>query len=408
MSKAKKAKQLLVNHNVVEIKPVVGAPFESVKAKIVELLPDRKEYEVSFDLMGVNDSVANAIRRTAIDELEIKALTFDKTTVQTNVDFLLVSELLDRIEYIPIRQEIRDDANLSLMVVNSGEEDITVYSNIAGGGGNIPSKIRLAELKPGNYLKIPKISVIKGYGKHHSRFSLTSDYCYINLDYMDVAFINNRGNRIKKRVKTSDVVALIGKVPTGSKILVIPNAKYSSLISEIEQRRIDGAKYDYVLKNSGVPATDDEYLMERSSSLYSSTDFRMKFYLSDQIDPNGFVKLVCSNIIGRLTKVLEALKAVNKNVIDIKVSPVNVKHGDETAVAELYELVIYGETHTVGELIVKHIFMLNPDIGFVKKFMIHPRDEKVSIQIIHPNANKLCIDALEACIETFGVISGQV
>jgi DNA-directed RNA polymerase subunit L len=389
--------------------------FAAIKDKIKELLPDRKEYRIDFDLVDVNDSIANAIRRTILDELEIKALTFETNTVSTNVDFLILSELLDRIELIPIRQNIPDDTVLSLMIINNTKEDAILYSgSIKGGANYIPKKFRLAELKPGNYIKIPQIKIIKGYGRDHARHSLTCDYSFYNLDYMDVAFITNKGRRIKKYVAVDDVMNLIKKTYSkftgtiddviNSRILVIPNSAYTKIINEQEQNRINTFVYDFVLTNDKTSLSDDEYLQERSSLLYSSRKFRMKYFISDQINPHEFLLMVCNNLINRLESILSILKndeIDTNNVLDVKTRPVNIRHENEKAIVDLWELCIYGETHTIGELIVKHIFEIDPEIPFVKKTMRHSRDDKIFIEIIHANPKKICIDAIKRCIEVF-------
>jgi DNA-directed RNA polymerase subunit L len=86
---------------------------------------------------------------------------------------------------------------------------------------------------------------------------------------------------------------------------------------------------------------------------------------------------------------------------EVRITPVMVKHGDEQIAVDLWNLVIKGETHTIGELLVNHINHLDPDIPFVSPKMDHLRDNQITIQVIHPTPEKITLDAIKQCIIIF-------
>lgn len=426
---------LVERYAILKIEPKLDVePFKQYTAEIKLLLSEREEHVVEIDLVGITESIANAIRRTAIEELELKALSFDTTTVQTNIDYIILDELFDRIHAIPIKQDIPDDAEISLNVFNNSNDNgiQVVYSSdlVGADKGKVPGKFQLAEMRPGNYLKIPRIFITKGYGNEDAMYGLTSNYFYDNLDYMDVMFINLNGNRITKRVRVADVLERcvehkLKQTARGvweKKILVIPDKNYEKLIKPHEQTKIAMAKYDITLRATTTGA-DKEYIAERSSLMSGSTEFRMKYYLGGQIDPEQFMTMVCDSLISRLVTVKTGLESILAGIVGGKAQktklvddtsgidttgrvvvttrPVEVTHEDQKITVQCWNMTIFGETHTIGELIVFKIYELDPDVPQVKKKMEHPRDTQVTIEIIHPSASKLCMDAINACIKTF-------
>lgn len=400
--------KILQNYEVVEVKPDFSLDiFSNYKKKLEEIYTDRKHFVVSFDLIGVNAQLANSIRRTILCELEIKALTFDVTTIKTNVDFLISDELLDRVQFLPIDQSISDDTILTLSALNQSDEIVPLYSSSISNNA-VSKRFRLVELRPGNFLHIPEIRVIKGKGRDHSMFSLTNKYSFDNLDFMDVAFINAKGNRIRKRVMVTQLYKrlhpTLDKTPTipdlrklrYERVLVIPNKIFEAAIDSDERARIDVAHYDHVLINSDPTIDANEFLPEQSSFEAESQEFRMSFHLTNQIDPKTLISITCDNLITRLG-IIQSLLLEGKHFTQ----PITVRHGDEQVTLDMWCMTVMNETHTIGELLVRHVYMCDPDIPFVRKFMNHPKDNRFTLQILHPNAADLAKDAIADCIKIF-------
>lgn len=414
--------KVVQNYHIKEIKPNLStAPFADKHKKILEgLLTDRKESCVEFDLIGVNDKIANALRRTIIDELEVVALDFDPQELDTNDEFILRDEVRDRIRFIPIDQTLKEGSRLTLESMNKDPKNgiMTVYSS-AIGNSKIPKKFRVAELKPGAYLRIPNIVVRRGTGRDDAMFSLSCDIFYDNLDYMDVHFINNKANILTRRVSVAELMKVMSKegfsasaiskrALVNKKILVIPNPAFSNLLTDRDRKRVELAGYDYkvIFKNPGSE------LEAKSSSMVSSREFHMRVYLMGQIPPEDLLPTVCDNLINRLEVVKKGVEEFEKNgtdpsgIIDITSRMVVVRDDKLSSSNQtLTSIRIRGETHTLGEMLVSGIYFRDPGIMNIKKRMNHPSENQVFIDIIHPNPIRILKDTIDDCVAVLKNIS---
>jgi len=179
------------------------------------------------------------------------------------------------------------------------------------------------------------------------------------------------------------------------------------------------ANYDYILENPSTSrgednehATIDSWITERSSLVESSTEFRIKFYITNRIEPENLLPLICNNMIERLQMILDDMNLISKSEdgsgkVSIRTDPVTVKHGPDSVVVDMWKMRIKGETYTIGHLIVKHLVLLDPDLPFARPHMDHPQDTNVTIHIIHPEPEKICKDVLTGCIKTFTQIRDE-
>ena len=412
---------MLTNYKITNLVPNLVEPFNTKQHidKLKELMTDRQESVVEFDLINISDKQANAIRRTMIDELDVVALDFDQQTLETKYEFILRDEIRDRIRFIPIDQTLKEDTVFSLDVLNNNPGDgiMTVYSNALKGPGSqsIPKKIRICELKPGSYLRIPKIIVRKGSGRQDSMFSLTSDIYYNNLDFMDIHCINKKANILTQRVAIADLLKTMTALGyrninkreiIDKKILIIPDPNFDKLLTERDRKRIDDAKYDHklILKDPKLR------LEPQSSSMASSTEFRMRAYLLGNVDPASLVPMVCDNLISRLETVRTGVDEIKKNgtdpngIVEVTTKLVVARNNDTESNQTLTVIRIRGETHTIGEMLVKHIYLLDSGIMNIKKRMNHPSESQVFIEMIHPNALKITLDAIDECLKVFNQI----
>jgi DNA-directed RNA polymerase subunit L len=82
-----------------------------------------------------------------------------------------------------------------------------------------------------------------------------------------------------------------------------------------------------------------------SSSLSKETGFRLSFDTNGTISPNELLHLTCSTLIERLGRVLEILDQINVS-------------------NDLYTLVIANESPTIGNLLMRGVLQLYPDITY--------------------------------------------
>lgn len=99
----------------------------------------------------------------------------------------------------------------------------------------------------------------------------------------------------------------------------------------------------------------------------------------------GPIHMLVSNLINRLDIVANALKGEKYD------------QGVHTSVEfGVFKLFIPNETHTIGNLMKRYIYDLDPSIEYVNYRIVHPSKEEIVIDIKnHPNSKKICIDAIE-------------
>ncbi len=386
-------------------------PFKAHKQELMKLVTDRRESYIDIDLLGITDRIANSIRRTLIMELDVKALNFDPSTVATTNSYSIRDELLNRVVLIPIHQDMPEDATFKLSVINTTREPLVVCSDKLEGEHSkyIPKKINLVKLPPGTYITIPEIRVITdSYAKRNRvAYQLTGYIWYDNLDFKDVDFINEKCNRVTRRVKVSDLLTLI-KANTGSamdqftvyskRILIIPGSDMDSKLSDIDKERIKNAKYDYIFTNK--KEFDPNYLVEYSSTVAESTDFRLRIFLKGNIEPKSVVPMVCDNLISRLGSVASSIESGSGHVTCSEFQPQPSR--------TIFRVTIVGETHTIAEMISKQIMLAVPNIALVKTHMNHPSDKQIMIDIIHTEAKKIILDAIAYLISVFKQIKSEL
>jgi DNA-directed RNA polymerase subunit L len=389
--------------------------FADVKDKVISLLPSSPDEKLVSYITNSSTSVVNGLRRTLNSELEAKALFFDISTIETNEPFIKPDELLDRISYIPIDQDIDDNATFTLRVANQDprvENHIVKSKDITQVGGKKPARpfretFRLAELQPGRYLRIPEIRVVRGRGFEHSKFSVTSDIEYRITDFMQVTWVNARGNFIKYWVKVSELLDLMKKLKISLKdgasekiwekrVVVIASKSYQNAL---RKRDLEHLKvFDYVVENPEVIEikamdSDRQFLRTYSSTEASPKDFRLAFRTFGNIDPVELWKRGCRDIIARIDLVYNLLQNFIKEK-DVS----GILHVQEDA--EKTQIQLKGEDYTIGYLVIQTAYELDSS-AFVNLHTEHPLNRSIIINIKHPQALKLVGDALQLARSRF-------
>lgn len=406
-------------------------PFNKteIKNKILSLLPNIDHENVSFYIRDANTAIANGLRRVIEGELKIKILTCDIKDIDTDEDFVKRGELIDRINYIPIDQNLPMNAEFSLNISNTDpkKEYLIVHSSDmvqTSGNSNKPfaGTFRIAELRPGKYLIIPKIKVIEGYGFNYSAHCLTTQIEYHITDYIPVKFVNERANIISKRVKTTELLELFKRYKIkydGSpddlfrkKILIIPNKSYQHLLTSDQKKKIK--QFDIVVENPDAWEInelnfDDKFLKEYQSTEMSAKNFFLSFMTNGNIDPKKMMQLACENINERLINIKESiLEKMKEKEREKEREREREKEREKTEglVTILQDniktiIIIRGEDYTIGQLIKLTMFELDPRIGLINNPLEHPLNRTIMLNIKHPEPIKITIDAIDECVKNF-------
>jgi DNA-directed RNA polymerase subunit L len=133
------------------------------------LLPDKYIAETArVEFTGINNSIANAIRRAAASEIPVHVMTFATSALTTNNPFILVDMIQRRLRLIPIDQSVDTRRKFRLHVRNDTRALRSVYSREieAADGKKLPfnSGFELFTLDSGQSLDISEITIETGYG----------------------------------------------------------------------------------------------------------------------------------------------------------------------------------------------------------------------------------------------------
>ena len=355
---------------------------ENIKIKKIDInlpeefkhikLPDLNRETISFEIKNSNTAVANSIRRVVNGELEVNCFYLEEDNIDTNEEYIIKSELVKRIRHIPILQET-NETKFTLNINNTTTEKIVVYSS------NIVPKIcssdfRLCQLRPGKYINIT-ITTKKGYGYEYSCYGLTSNITYKITDYTIVSFAGPKDIQ-KKRVKTTELIDLIKK----------NKLEYDSF------KRILIVDKNYVKDK----IKDFDIILEENIKTYQNTeiycrDFYLEIETYGNIDSITMMHNVCNNIINRIKTILHNME-IETDTLSI------------ISLTEKTSIKISGEDYTIGELIRKTIYELNPSISLINTTIEHPLQRSITINIRYTEPLVIFKQACEKIITQFEYI----
>jgi hypothetical protein len=246
--------------------------------QISTLLPELVQENISFVLDNTNTATANAIRRGVLSEISWKVMCVDPTSVVTNEPFLKVHEFCKRLAFIPIMQDIPTGTTFSISVRNTNmtENRMIVHSDaikVDNSSGSANSKTakalfdstyRIAELHPGNYLKVDGITIREGYSfmidepdGANAKFCPVANVQYAVLDYTPVYVLNNKQQFTSTYMRTSDLIKLDSGLKTlwsksridfhNSKIAIMEDGSYAKGLEGLDLQKYNHVEYKIVV-----------------------------------------------------------------------------------------------------------------------------------------------------------------
>ncbi len=375
-------------------------PYET---KLKELLPTKKREIVSFILRNTDTPTANGLRRTLIEELPVKILHTTVGDIETDEEFLIRDELIDRIHSVPIEQSVKTDATFSIDFLNTDTTtrighlysgDIKRHGSAKDLSNLMDSKFRIAELHPGKHLRVNNITILTGYGYMHANFMMVCGIAYKPLDFIDVTLVNERGFFVRGMANTETVLGDVkGKFDEVSihkeKILYMP-AGHKEHMSTANLERI--ASYTQVV-NKNV-----EF---KSCSVSHPSVYMLEVETLGTMPARELISTACENLIGRFQKIYDGLETYLKNPNGSATDPDVVADITQT----LTRISLKGESHTVGEILVYNVQKLDSGVSNVSKNIIHPMIRTVVIQIVHAEPIRIIMDACKLAIKNYDSIS---
>lgn len=327
-----------------------NSKFKQIIENNKHLLPNMNKQSISFDIINSNEAFANAIRRVFNDELPTKCLEINYHNVVTNDKFILIDNIIERINLIPILQTIDISTTFSLNIHNDTNDIINIYTkDLVNKNKNDKAQyfnlnIQICSLRPNRHLNINNIHPGINYGYNNSIYSIGSfKYEAINTDFS------------------------------------IP-----SLNNDVTDYHLE------LINNSNIP------IKNLINLIYETLYIRLK-KIQDYINDYNIEKN--SDDIHKINDDIYIIQ--NNNVKDTNVLDNNIK--TDTSFHNLYEIHIKDECHTVGNLLTKYIYSQLPSIEYINYRLHHPLTRKLIITIKHSNYKKIINDAIESIIKDLNV-----
>lgn len=309
-------------YEVDEIKPNLNHPLLNTKEKkdkLLELLPKERTFRLTYEINNINSSIANYIRVVSTNELLVKKLDIDELDVEWNYEYIIPDQIRDRINLIPIHQDVPDDATFKIEFVNNSNNNYVKSSAMEGEHSKYIHKgVRIARLPKSEYLNIKNIKIVKGYGYEDASNSLTSNFTYYPIDYINIKLMNEKLTIKNIICKTSDILNAIksGKLAKGEN----KNVKYSDIEDKIiiqinediyksDPNILNIKNYDYVILS---------HIDEQSCMLSKPKDYKISFILEDTFNNDKFMDYVLRTILSKLLYIKECIENKRIQIKDLQ------------------------------------------------------------------------------------------
>jgi DNA-directed RNA polymerase subunit L len=335
--------------------------LEIVTDAIQELYGIKKlpmaETEVEFDVEGIPLQMINGFRRALTDEMVGYALDVESTDYDhalSTDEFVLQEFIINRLSNIPLRAKIPpkiiETLVLYLDVTNDGTSVKKVYAgDLRISSGILTEQIfnptfMLCRLNPGKRVVLRNIRIKSGYGRDHAKYMVGRRAMYEHLDI--------------EQYSKDDMIKPGGKAVDES------GYKISCMVANPMKHRFKVT----------FPATG-ENLDEVRSLLIDA----------------------CINIKDRLKSVLLIMDQKN-NMGGMSYTVVKLKGLEEGIIQ------IPGETYTIGEIIKKYVYILNPDIVIIGGKLIR-HENKLEIKFTDTgDVTKLIVSAINYAINVISAM----
>lgn len=352
----------LQDWNVTRLVPNVPERFKHLLPTV--LVPERCE----FTLHGCSNAVSNAIRRTILCELSVLYLTCEYEDIVTDDPHVIPEMIQKRLRMIPLLQSIPLDTTFTLEYQNKTllVEDVKTSLFAVKGkqrGKYFNETTTLVSIAPGRSIKINNCRVAsavthqEGYGMCGIAFNATS----ISVDQVPIdmyAGMKQTLHAMSEAVELNEGMA--SKSANTDRAATVTSANTNNKTLDTNTNMV-------------------------SSHVADPRVWKIAFNTNGTMHPNEIIISACRNIIDRLKHVTSLLHTIVSN-------------------DNQYILTIHGESHTIGNLIMKTTDELYPDVEAVT-YNCSNVERIATIRIIYnDDINTLYKNVVENLIETFDTI----
>lgn len=307
--------------------------------------------KISFEIKNASTAVVNALRRTAINEMTGYALKIPNNGIdieQTTDLFIIKTFVEKRVSYLRLKtklpSEMIDKLRLSLDVTNETTSSMDVYASSLKPNMPIPiifsPTVRLAFLQPGKRLVINDIYISNGIGRDNAIYN---NACCCAYTHLDIEQYSDEDQRLK-----------------GGAAVDESGYKMSCMVADPRHH----------LFSAMVPAT------------------------IEAIEAKQIIIDAAVSMKDRLRMIVSSMDMKGKN---------NIQYAVEKLDEGLTEGIIHipNETHSIGEIIKRFIFDIEPDIVFTS-YTINAFEGMLVFIVRHTSdPTKIIISSINQAIEAF-------
>lgn len=355
--------------NTVSLEPHIDDP------EIARLLPKNGEHPVrsSVIIHGINNAIANGIRRVLLNEMDNLALYIDQDSFMTDDPFIMIDMITRRIKLMPLVQEqVHEGMRFYLDAVNDTDEPMDVMS----------AKLILVPESAG-FSAATKTRARKG--------KISASHALPFFETINVVTLQPH----KKIQFTAEVVRGNGMddaaFATAFTVQSIP----------LDERPIDLCADDPTIREPYLPLNNAAKYVQSSSSSNPHV-YQIIFETVGKGAPTAILSRAITILIMRMQAVAEAQIVTGQERQSSGSSARATSAGED--IAGLYTIKIPGETQTIGNLFIKCCYEVFPHIDLATYDM----DDLTSELIIRIRTNDTSIKEIRrAVIEyTVGILEG--
>ncbi len=345
--------KLIANKVLKSINPEVPSYAKHLLSSNTSL----QQQEFSFELHGVNIAIANGIRRVIESGVPVKCFNVSPDDIESNDPYVIPEYIVQRIRLIPCKQTININSGFGLDYINNGY-DI--------------QEVMTAEIKYGGLIA----------EKSEKRGGSLPDS-------------NDKSPQTETSLKSG--AAENSNLFDGTIALTDLNPNCFLRIKNI--RVVWGRGYDYggfTVAHGCVclplwAANQAPYSI--SSSCSDIRDHLIRFQTNGTEPPPSIVKRACSEIISRL-KSAETKLATNL-------------HTRDSETDHVHRLVIEGEDDTIGNILMKTILDIEPEISACV-YTVNNIDRNMHLELRHMEPKHLIMKAIHDSVNLLGDIAKQI